>query len=355
VTVLKRSFGAAAQLLADALRRPRLQASDWERVKRLHLEGLRQQDDEPEAVASRIGMQVLFGKDSPYGWSIGGTVDSVEALTLDLVKREQAQLFDPGSAVILVAGDLTAAEAKATLDQTFGDWPRTAAPGRPAPDLGAAPGKQLRVVLVDRPDAVQTVIRFVAPGPRYADPRRMHCQLLNTLLGGGFTSRLNQNLRERHGYTYGAGSGYLMSPFAGWFTASASVQAKVTGAALQEFLAEFARLAGNRGDVSDDEAVKARETLRTATIDSFAGLRGILSTASELALNHMPFDTVGKDLAAIAAADAASLNAMCQAALPIDQGVLVLVGDKRVILEQLQGLPLPAPLELDVHGAPVAH
>lgn len=356
VTVLRRNFSAATQLLAEALRRPRLQADDWERVKRLHLEDLRQQDDEPEAVAARLAMRELFGRDNPYGCPIGGTEDSVAPLTLDDVRREHAQLFDPANAVILLAGDLTVEQAKATLDKALGDWPRRQRQQSPPPiDLAATPGAQLRVFVVDRPDAVQTVIHFVAPGPRYTDPLRMRYQLLNTLLGGGFTSRLNQNLRERHGYTYGAGCGYSMSPFAGWFVASANVQSKVTGPALHEFLAEFARLNGSdRGDISDAEAEKARQTLRTATIDSFAGLRGILSTASELALNHLPFDNVGKDLASIAAVDAADLNALSKTALPIDQGVLVLVGDQRAILEQLHDLSLPAPQLLDVHGAPVA-
>ena len=354
LTVLKRNLDAGTALLASALRQPRLAAADWERIVRLHLDGLRQSDDRPGAVASRIAMRTLFGAANPYGWPVGGTVDSVSKLTLDDVRQEYRRLFDPATAVILVAGDLTVEEARATFGKALGDWRGGVVAATPPTDLAAAPGKQLRVVLVDRPDAVQTVIQFVAPGSRYSDPQRMQYQLLNTLLGGGFTSRLNQNLRERHGFTYGAGSGYSMSPFAGWFTASASVQTQVTGAAVKEFLAEFGRLRGEGGgDVTEEEAQKARETLRTAVVDSFAGLGGILSTASDLVLNNLPFDRVAKDLASIGAVDAKTLNAMCRAALPIDQGVMVLVGDKRAILEQLQGLGLPAIEELDVRGEPV--
>lgn len=269
------------------------------------------------------------------------------------MQRQRQRLLQPNHAVLLLAGDLTVDEAKAALEPALGDWQAAAAPAVAQPPLLPQPAQQLRIAVVDRPEAVQTVIRFFAPGRTYRDPQRMPLQLLNSLLGGGFTSRLNQNLREQHGYTYGAGSGYAMSPFGGWFTAGAAVETPVTGAALREFLAEFARLAGS-GDITDAEAQKARETLRTATIDAFASLNGVLANACEQALNHLPFDQVGKDLATVAATGAAELNAIAAAALPIAAGVVVLVGDQAAILEQLQGLELPSkPQVYDAQGRPV--
>ena len=119
--------------------------------QRLHLDGLRQSDDNPGAVASRIAMRTLFGAANPYGWPVGGTVDTVSALTLDDVRQEYRRLFDPATAVILVAGDLTVEEAKATFGKALGDWQGGAVADTPPSDLAAAPGKQLRVVVVDRP------------------------------------------------------------------------------------------------------------------------------------------------------------------------------------------------------------
>lgn len=354
LTVLRRNFRDAASLLVTALRKPRFEAQDWERVKRLHLEGLRQAEDEPTSVASLVAMRTLFGDNNPYGRSTGGTLESVEPLQLDDIRREHARVFQASNAIILIAGDITAENARDELQRVLTDWKSTGQAEALPHDYAAPTTNGLRVVLVDRPDAVQTVVHFVAPGPHYRDPQRMQFQLINTLLGGSFTSRLNQNLREQHGYTYGAGSGYAMSPAAGYFTASASVRSDVTGASLQEFMNELKRLAGSaKGDVTDAETDKARRTLRAGTVQSFAGLGGVLGTGSELVLNGLPFDSTAADLAALRNATTADLNALCKRALQLDRGVLVLVGDRRVVMPQLEGLGLPTLVEVDVHGDPV--
>ena len=162
------------------------------------------------------------------------------------------------------------------MERAFGAWPKTGRAPTATPDLAAKPGNGLRVVVVHRPEAVQTVIRFYAPAPRYAAADRMSLQLLNTLLGGSFTSRLNQNLREKNGFTYGARSGYSLAPAAGFFSAGANVKSEVTGAAIRELMLELQRLGGGPGDITPAEVQKSQETLRTAIIGSYQGLRGIL-------------------------------------------------------------------------------
>ncbi len=354
LTVLKRNFERATALTADAIRKPKLAATDWDRVKRLHLDDLRQQDEEPPVVAARVAARSLFGEANPYGWPVDGVVETVEKLTLEDVKAEQARLFRPELATVYIAGDITAQEAKSALDKALAGWTRGQAPAPTHPDLSAKPGTALRVFIVDRPEAVQTVIRFDAPGPKFSDAARAKYRLLNTLVGGSFTSRLNQNLRERHGFTYGARSTYSMNPFAGSFSARASVKASQTGAALSEFFAEFARLRDKpAGDITDAEATKVRETLRNDTIQTFAGLGGVLAAAAELSLNDLPFDTIANDLATMASVTAGDLNSFSKGALPIDQGVLVLVGDKNLILDQIKSLNLPKPMEVDPLGRPV--
>jgi predicted Zn-dependent peptidase len=189
------------------------------------------------------------------------------------------------------------------------------------------------------------------PGPKAADSQRVVYRLLNTLLGGSFTSRLNQNLREQHGYTYGARSRFVMEPRAGYFVASSSIRADVTGAAIAEFLKEFKRL--RDGDVSKEEAGKASETLRTDAVQTFEGLNGILGAAGELVVAGLPFDTLAADLKAMSGVGAPDLNKLARPAIPLENGVLVLVGDKRQIMEQIKSLDLPKPIELDVRGAPI--
>jgi predicted Zn-dependent peptidase len=189
------------------------------------------------------------------------------------------------------------------------------------------------------------------PGPVYADPNRPKLQLLNTILGGSFTSRLNQNLREEHGYTYGARSRYAMNPSVGYFTASSSVQAKVTGDAIGEFLKEFAGLRG--GNISAEEAQKARATRRMSMMQTFSGLGGIVGAGATLVRNGRPFTELGEELQAVARMTEADLNLLAYNAVPLQQGLLVLVGDKKLILEQLSGLELPTPIELTITGLPV--
>jgi zinc protease len=134
------------------------------------------------------------------------------------------------------------------------------------------------------------------------------------------------------------------------FSAGADVTAKVTGASLKEFLAEFARL--SVGDVTAEEAGKARDIVKNSAVQAFSGLSGILATATSYVELGAPFETLGEDLAAQSALDASALNAAAKTALALDRGVLVLVGDKATILPQLKDLPLPAPIEVDTWGNP---
>jgi zinc protease len=350
LTVLKRNIGKAVGLMSDAIIRPRMQEEDWSRVVRLHLEALKEQDDNPQAVAVKVGQRVLFGTQNPYGWPTSGTAETVSRLTLDQIKARHKELFNAANATLLIAGDLTTQEARTILEQHFAALPAAERRQAARTDLGTRGFDRMRLVVVDRPGAVQTVIRYIAPGVPYASEQRVRFMLLNELFGGGFTSRLNQNLREDKGYTYGAGSRYVMGPSAGYFIASSSVRADVTGASLKEFIYEFERI--RRGDISPEEAAKAIESLRTETIQRFAGLGGLLGAAAQLIEVGMPWETIARDMEAMRQVDAAILNKIAGPALPIDRGVLVLVGDKALILDQIKDLGLPAPEEYTIQGEP---
>jgi predicted Zn-dependent peptidase len=352
LTVLSRNFARGASLLADAVRRPRLEDKDFARVKRLTLDDLVQSDERPDEVAGRVASRALYGGRHPFAWPVDGTPASVEAITLERVKAERAALVRPDLATLLVAGSLSAADAKAALENALGDWkaegPRP--PAVPLPQAGPLAAHGLRVFLVDRPEAPQTVVRFSAPAPKFTDPARPKLRLLGTILGGSFTSRLNQNLREKNGFAYGASARFGLGRELGVFSAGADVTAKVTGASLKEFLAEFARLSG--GDVTAEETGKARDIVKNSAVQAFSGLSGILATATSYVELGAPFETLGEDLAAQSALDASALNAAAKTALALDRGVLVLVGDKATILPQLKDLPLPAPVEVDTWGNP---
>ncbi|MBS0198101.1 MAG: insulinase family protein [Planctomycetes bacterium] len=353
MTMLARNAERGAELFADAVLRPQLQPSSWDRIKSLHIEELKQDLQEPRATASRVGNALLYAPENPYAVPADGTPASVQSLTLDDAKAALSErLLRPENCTLIVAGDIT----KDRVGQLFGRQFHQFKSQGPAPAkrdsfaFSQAP-KGLRVAIVDRPGATQTMVRFAAPGVPFKDASRVQRNLVNTILGGSFTSRLNQNLREDHGYTYGARSGFEMNPSTGAFAAGAAVKADVTGPALREFLTELTKLAA--GDISDDEARKARETERSDTVRSFGGLHGLINTAAQLRACNLPFDTVAADFAAIGSATAPDLNAMAKHAYDLDRTVLVLVGDAGVIREQIKDLKLPEPVMLDAEGKPV--
>jgi zinc protease len=347
--VVSRNFGPAADLLADAALRPRMQAEDFDRVKAVRLDGLRQRREVPQRVASILATRMLIDNESGYAWPSDGTIATVQPITLDEVKSAHQALLRDAGVTIFVAGDVTPEQAKAALEKSFGAWKvrgAVAKSNEPVPFRPA--GGAMRVYLVDRPSAVQTVIRLEAPAFPHSDARRLDAELASIVLGGSFTSRLNRNLREVHGYTYGAGSGLHAQRTYGTFTVATSVKADVTGAALKELMSELRRF--GTADITADEARKSRETFRTDTLDRFGTYDGTLRTASNLVSLGAPLDTTDKDLAGAAAADPGALNKAAKQALDLDRSVLVLVGDKKLILEQIKGLGLPAPTELDADG-----
>ena len=349
MSVIERNLGEAISLLASAVTRPSMEQDDWDRVKSLHMENLRQQDDNPTIVAARVSNRLLFGDASPFGRPIAGSRRTVEPLTLADAKDRVARIFRPEHATILIAGDVTEAHARSLLEEHFAGWSAAdSAPLDGAPVPTSSEHQGLRVAIVNRPGAVQTVVRFAMPAPEYADPGRTARSLINTLFGGSFTSRLNQNLREKNGYTYGARSSFTMSRQTGSFVASSSIRADVTGAAIGEFLKEFESLGS--GTISTGELTKSRETVRNDIVEGFQGLTGILGAAARPLVAGLGYETLATDLASLGGITAEDLNRIAAESVRMNEAVLVLVGDKALIMDQIKDLGLPMPTEFDVFG-----
>lgn len=350
LSVLTRNFDKAVRLFVDAVQRPRFDAKEWDRVRSLRVESLKKAQDNPTSVARVVGMRAFFGDDHPYGRPTRGTPQTVGRLGREAAVAFHKKLYQPAGAVLLLAGDLSPDQARETLESALGGWPNTGGAAIAKPNYPQPQNDRFRVVLVDKPGAVQTVIRWYMPAPTYSSPDRTRLELLNTILGGSFTSRLNQNLREEHGYTYGAGCRYTMTPNVGMFGASSSVRADVTGESLAEFLKELKGI--RTADITPEEAAKARAGYRTDAIQAFGRLRGILTSFQTLILNGRPLTGLADDLADSANVTAAELNALAHDAVPLEQALLVLVGDKKVILEEIRALDLPTPVELTITGDP---
>lgn len=353
LNTLSRTFDQSATLWADAILRPKMDAKDFDRVKANTLDDLKQQDDEPAVVAGRVGMRILFGDKNPYGWPGSGTVQTVTSFDLTKTTSTYRGLIRPDVCTVLISGDITVEQAKATLEKQLGTWTDKSSVGAMVQnlDIPAAPASGMRFVIVDRPGAVQTMVRYYAPSVPAADEKRVPLSLINTILGGSFTSRLNQNLREKNGFTYGARSSFSHTRDTGWFSSGAGIRSDATGAALKEFASEFKKI--RAGDITDADVTKAKNTIRTDTVRAFSTIGSTLGVATGLIADNLPWSSITADLAALDKYSASDLNKLAGPNIALEKGVLVLVGDKKSIMPQLEGLGLPAPVEVDAHGVPV--
>ncbi|MBC8066516.1 MAG: insulinase family protein [Chlorobia bacterium] len=340
LTSLSEKFEPSLALMADAVLRPKLGASDWDRIKSLHLEGLATEDDDPSTLATKTVNREFFGRSHPYSRSVSGTKETVTKLKLADIKARYATIANPSEAAIYASGSLSVEKFKALLGKQFGGWK---AKGRSIaskhyPEVVA---DRQRLVIVDKPGAVQTVIKILMPSETFSSPNRYALTELGVVMGGTFTSRINRNLREEKGYTYGAGLQFAFSKPANYIVASTSVRADVTGASLKELLGELARV--KTGDLTDEEASKARNTIRANFIDGIGTRQGLVGIAISYRENGIPFSQIGQELDRFAKVELAQLNELAKTGIPFDRAVIVLVGDREQIVKQLEGLGLPEP------------
>ena len=343
----------ALSLMADVALRPTFPEADLERVRTSRLTSLEQRRDEARAIASVIFDRTLFGKDHPYGRPEEGSPESVAGLSrADLAAFHDAVLRPERSALVVV-GAVTEDEIRPRLEALFG------APWAPGGDGASAevpepPQVEARTVtIVDKPGAAQSVVRIGRIGAARSTPDYYALQVLNTILGGSFTSRLNQNLREAHGYTYGARSSFSFRPVAGPFLASADVQTAVTGPALTEF---FRELNGIREDVPAEELAKARSYVALSFPSPFATVRGTAAMVGDLFLSDLPADTYARYTERIRAVTADDLARVAREYVDPDRVAVVVVGDRAAIEADVRALDL-GPVTLlsveDVLGPPM--
>jgi predicted Zn-dependent peptidase len=267
LSVLKKNLAPAFTLFADVVARPRMDAGEWKRVHELELNDLIERASEPEEVERVVTRAVLFGTDHPYGHPVDGTATTSGAIGLGDITAFYKAAFRPDRATIAVVGDTTKAELSALIDQNLGAWKN---PGAPPPPVVAPPapkGPWPKLVLVDRPDAPQAVLALARTGISVSDPGEAVLERANLMLGGLFTSRLNQDLREEHGYTYGAGSRLARTRGVGSFVASAAVFTEKTADALKALVADVADYA--KGGMTEEESEKTRLQSRGDRVEAF--------------------------------------------------------------------------------------
>jgi predicted Zn-dependent peptidase len=332
-------FTAALEIAADVVLRPRLASDDWNRVAHDRLTALAQRRDQPEAVADLVAAATLFGPEHPYGRPVDGFESTVRSLVLDQVREFHDTFWRPNNALITLAGDFDPQSVRDNLERVFGAWKPGPVPPTPAtPVLPPLP----RLVMVDRPGAPQSVVRIIGLGSYRHAPDRPGLSMLNVVLGGSFTSRLNFTLREKKGYTYGAGSSFSCYRRPSAFSARSSVFTQVTAPAVTDFLNEIGRM--RTDEIKPDEITKARASLLGRSAESLSTSSGTAATFAEIGLYGLPLDEPSRFIAAVAATDAAALRRLATRYLDPDKLGIVIVGDRTVVEPELRAIGLPAAL-----------
>ena len=241
-TATTNNADAGMDLLADVVQHPAFKAEDFDRIRKQRMVSITQQGDSPQAIALRVGPSLLFG-DQPYGAPATGTVDSVKAFTRDDVASFYAAHFGPADSALSLAGDISEAEAHRLAEKYFGAWAANVSSNVTIPAAPAPPSRH--IVIIDKPGAPQTALFAFGIGVSTTVPDLQAIQIMNYTLGGSFGSRINMNLREEHGYTYGAQSGFQTYREGGSFLAGGLVRTDITGLAAKELFNEITRFPAN--------------------------------------------------------------------------------------------------------------
>jgi len=327
ISTLERFAGRAAALLADMLVRPRLEARDFDRVRELRLNRLAQLRDMAPALADRTFARLLYSG-HPYGHLPIGTEESLRSMTLGEVGAFHRAMFAPSRMTIVAAGDATHQALADSVEAAFGTW--NAAATESSADAALLPDPlppQERVALVHRPAAAQSELRIGHVGVPRRTPDYHALLVLNMVLGGQFVSRINMNLREDKGYTYGARTSFDFRRGPGPFVLHASVQSEVTVDAVLEALGELQAIRGDR-PVTRAELETGRAALIRGYPRSFETAEQISRGAAQLALYDLPDDYFSTFMPKVLAVDEAAVTRAATQHIDPARLLTVIVGDR---------------------------
>ena len=341
-------FAPTLDILADMLVNPTFPAAALERLRAQRLVQLAQANAQPGTIASRVYSRVLYGADHPF--ALTATETTVKAVTREDVVAFHSEYFKPGRAIVTVVGDVNAATVKGTLDKALAGW--TTGGEKPAFKYPALPtGKATAIYLVDKPGAAQSVVSIGLPGPPRNTPDFMALEVMNFILGGHFQSRLNANIREEKGYSYGVNSGFSFGKGPGPFTAGGDVVSDKTDAALVEFMKELRGIHGGRA-ITDEEMTTARDSLVQGLPDRFSSISGIGSSILSLYVNDLPMDYYQNYPKAIAAVTKDDVLRVAKKYVDLDHLNIVIVGDRKSIEGPLKATGIAPIVILDAEGMP---
>jgi zinc protease len=348
VSVLTNHSDAALDLLAGIIEHPAFNPPDVDRIRKQRLVGIQQEGDSVGAIAARVGPKLLYGN-QPYGFTSSGTTASIESITGDELKAFWAGHYGPADSALIFAGDVKESEARALAERHFGAWTGTAKGEVTLPPPPPPPTP--RLVIVDKPGSPQTALSALDLGVARTSPDLEAIQVMNYTLGGSFASRINMNLREEHGYTYGARSTFSFYREGGPFSASALVKTDVTAPATRELLFELKRMISE--PASPAELKMAKDALVQSLPALFETTGATAGAMSSIFIYNRPLDYYAKLPATYTAVTAADVQRVAKLTIHPEHFIILAVGDKSRIETGLKDLHL-APIEyIDPLGNPI--
>lgn len=346
---LREKLGEALEIYSDVILNPSFPQKEFDRIQKTRLASLLQEKDQPAVVASKVFNKVIFGNDHPYGSPSNGTPESIRSMTVADLQDFYTKHILPNNATLIVSGDIKMKDLLSFVEKHLGSWKKGAVPSLAinTSSLKAQPG----IFLVDKPQAPQSQLRIGHLGVARNNPDYFAIEVMNIILGGQFTSRINYNLRERRGYTYGARSGYTYHKYEGPFIASAGVKSSVTDSSVIETLYEINRIRTEPVTPQELEDAKQSMILRfPSRFETPAQIAGQLSSMVLYNLGDNYFNTFIDNIRKVTAAN---VQRVAQKYLSPDLLSIVIVGDAATIKEPLEKLGYGNAMVLTSEGVPV--
>jgi len=321
--------------MADVALRPTFPEDELKRVREDLLTSIVQAQDDPGTLVEFAFPRIVFGAQHRYGTMLFGTSATLKAFTVADLKQFHAAQYVPSNSLLIVTGDVTPESAVARLEPTFGTWK-----GPPIQTAAVPAAPQLtsrQIYIVDKPGAAQSQIRIGWVGVPRSTPDYFALRVLNTILGEAFTSRLNQNLREEHGYSYGATSRFDMRSSAGPFYAAAGVQTDKTSESVTEF---FKELEGIKKPVPAEEVEKAKNYLALLMPRSFETTGSMANSLAQMFVYNLPADYYATYTQRVRAVTPADVQRVAEKYIQPDRFAVLVIGDRKVIEPGIKALNL---------------
>ena len=350
LVTLTKHFDEAIGVFADVVAQPTFPLKEFERLKKQRLTALLQQRDRAATIASLSFNHIIYGFNHPYGNDPSGTEKSLNAMTRDDLVTFYTTYYRPNNATLIIVGDVTLKEIIPKLEKGFEQW----TPGEiPSLQFASVPKTDAqRVYLIDKPGAPQSEIRIGYPALARTTPDFFPVIVMNRLLGGQFSSRLNMNLRERRGFTYGARSSFTFNKQPGPFVASGGVTTAKTDSSIREFLYEIDRM--HREGVTADELEFSKKGLSGSFALSFETPGQIAGALQNIVLYNLPENYYETYLHNIDKVSLDDVRRVTSAYLETSKMAVVVVGDNKIIKGGVEKLHLGEIVLCDVEGNKLA-